>query len=192
MNYNEYLKLQIETESIKPIKYHIGEWLAMNKMVDVPVNSKILDVGCGNGYGVGMLRLMGYWDVLGINIHPTKIEIGKKLGYNVIHKDLKDFTGSGYDAVWCSHAFEHMYDPEESLRKLIQITKSDAVFYFVLPYPNLEPAPAHCGSRPIGLAEDDNGWSVCAWFSSRGLDVVSHNFDKFREPEIWMTLKKRQ
>ena len=49
MNYAEYVKLQTYGEVVKPIKYHIGEWLAMNWMVGLPLKSKILDVGCGNG-----------------------------------------------------------------------------------------------------------------------------------------------
>ena len=193
MNYEEYVKLQTYGDIVKPIKYHIGEWKALCDFFDIydRVNEKVLDVGCGCGYGVGMLNLLGFWDVLGIDLNLEKINLGKHLGYNVIAKDLLDFSGDGYSLIWCSHAFEHMYDPEKALQKLLDITTDDAVFIFILPYPNLDPAPAHCSSKALGLTEDDNGKSVTQWFESRGLKKLEMWLSDFREPEIWLALRKR-
>ena len=193
MNYEEYVKLQTYGDIVKPIKYHIGEWKVLCEFLEVhgTSNEMVLDVGCGSGYGVGMLNLLGYWDVLGIDLNLEKINLGKHFGYNVIAKDILDFSGEGYSIIWCSHAFEHMYDPEKALQKLLDITTDDARFYFILPYPNLDPAPAHCSSKALGLTEDDNGWAVTAWFESRGLYVIDTQFSTFREPEIWMELRKR-
>lgn len=189
----DYLELQMGGDIIKPIKYHIGEWRALNYfLTGQSRNQRILDVGCGVGYGVGMMNLLGFKDVMGIDINPDKITVGKRLGYEVYKQDLLDNPmANWFDIIWCSHAFEHMLDADAALQRLLLITNKKAKFYFILPYPDLDPAPAHCSSSQIGLDMDDEGNSVMDWFEYHGLGIAKLLFDDFREPEIWLEVVKK-
>jgi len=193
MNPDEYKKLQMGGGTIKPIHYHIGEWIAINYLCShLNKNSKILDIGCGIGYGVGMFNKLGFWDVLGIDLNPDKISMGKMFGYNIIEKDILDLDQSDfYNVIWSSHSFEHMLYPGKTLEHLLKITSYDAKFYFILPYPDLEPAPAHCAVKKIGTNVDDNADTVINWFKRGGLKNKILKFDSFREPEVWMEFSKK-
>lgn len=188
-----YRDIQLGGGTIKPIHYHIGEWLAITHFFTSTQDyaTKILDLGCGIGYGVGIFNRLGYKSVIGVDLNPEKIEIGKSIGYNIICDDFMSFDRTGFDIIWSSHSFEHMENPELALGKLLEITRKDAKFYFILPYPDLEPAPAHCASKEIGLSVDDNGASVARWFEERGLFLLERKQDKFREPEIWLKFEKK-
>jgi len=188
----DYKTLQMGGDIIKPIKYHIGEWKALEHLSKSwRWKDNILDVGCGVGYGVGMMKLLGFDNVVGIDLNPDKIIVGKRLGYKVFEQDLLDHpVRNYYDVIWCSHAFEHMQDATLAIERMKLLTKSNATFFFILPYPNLDPAPAHTASKQIGLTVDDKGKTVIQWFESRGLSLNYFKFSKFREPEIWLELYK--
>ena len=188
----DYHELQMGGDIIKPIRYHIGEWEALKELsVDWSMKDYILDVGCGIGYGIGMMNLLGFKNVYGIDINPNKIQVGARLGYNVYNGGVMDHPFEGiYDIIWSSHSFEHMKDAKVALQKLLQITKDKAQFYFILPYPDLDPAPAHTASREIGLDKNDGGETVFRWFEDNGLKYKNHKFSHFREDEIWLEFTK--
>jgi SAM-dependent methyltransferase len=190
-----YKEIQLGGGVIKPVHYHIGEWYAINHFISqsmvTDVATKVLDLGCGIGYGVGMFNKLGYKRVLGVDINDKKIEIGQELGYNVICEDFMKLQRTNFDVIWSSHSFEHMENPNLAIEKLIEISRDTANFYFILPYPDLDPAPAHCSSKEIGLSVDDNAITLVRWFESKGLRLLSRKFDKFREPEVWLKFDKR-
>ena len=194
MDYKRYLDIQLGGGLIKPVHYHIGEWLAM-KILNTGwhENAEILDVGCGIGYGVGMFNKLGFDNVLGIDVNLEKIELGRGLGYNIIYKDILGFDdfGDRFDIIWCSHSFEHMLYPDKVLDTLLRFSNDDVRFYFILPYPDLNPAPAHCAVKEIGTNIDDGGDTVVKWFEDRGLKNIFRAFSTFREPEIWLEFTKK-
>ena len=194
MNYEEYVKMQVDGEIIKPIHYHIGEWKAINMFFEgYPREAKILDVGCGIGYGVGIFKKLGFTDVIGIDLNPRKIELGKRLGYNIYQKDIMEFQHDNFlfDVIWCSHAFEHMLDPDAVIKKMLDITTDNASFVFILPYPDLYPSPIHCAAPILGTNIDAQAETVVGWFEDRGLSNMVTKFDNFREPEVWLEFVKQ-
>lgn len=189
-----YYEMQVTKDIIKPIHYHIGEWLAIKYFLAYTFkNVSILDLGCGIGYGVGMMNKLGFTDVVGIDLHPDKIKLGKHLGYNVDEVDILSFNPvKKFEYVWSSHSFEHMLDPDAALQKLLDITTDDASFTFILPYPDLNPSPVHSSAKLIGTNVDDEGNSVIRWFESRGLKLLYKSVESFREPEIWLGFVKSE
>lgn len=177
---------------IKPIKYHIGEWEALQWFTEKwAINDRILDVGCGVGYGTGMIKLLGINDVVGIDINPDKITVGRRLGYSVESTHLMNYhIYDWFDVIWCSHAFEHMENADSALKRLMLLTRKRAKLCFVLPYPDFDPAPAHTASKEIGLDIDDEGQTVIDWFTNHGLFLNRFKFDSFREKEIWLEFEK--
>ena len=94
-------------------------------------NSKILDVGCGDG------ELMKYIfenitrDVSGIEISKDNIQKCIAKGLTVIEgdaeKDLKYYPSSSYDFVVLSQTLQAFLDPEKVIKELLRVGKKAIV-----------------------------------------------------------------
>lgn len=198
MNYDEYVRLQTEVHGQlkKPWHYRVGERRAIDWFFrDVPCRSRILDVGCGTGTGIKRLYELHFEKIVGVELNKCKVEMCQRKAYDVVHGDIAtiyfDDPWTNFEVVWLSHSFEHMFNPEYMLQNLYDITKDDARFFFVMPYPDINPNEAHFASEKIGLHVDDKGETLVSWFDDNGLEVVEKIFDNFREPEIWLKMRKK-
>lgn len=190
MNYKDYVKIQTEGPGhiVKPARYHVAERIAITWLFrDISSDARILDLGCGLGQGMHFLRNLGYSNIFGLELNKDKVSIAKSFGFEVWHGDVELLEGSQFDIIYSSHSFEHMYMPELALGILKKLA---AHFFFILPYPDRDPAPPHTASREIGLDIDDGGKSVMKWFEDRELILVDKRLDDFREPEIWLRFIK--
>ena len=184
MNYTEYVKIQIGSPIKKPLHYRLGERRAIDWFFKYePLDSYILDVGCGCGVGIRQLYSLHFDKIVGIELNPRKVEMCKRRGLDVVCGDIgfEHFYSYGdefIDIVWSSHSFEHCL-PKVTIKTLKDITRPDARFFFVLPYPDLTPAPAHCASKEIGLNIDDGGNTLIQWFENQGLELIVKKFDNF-------------
>jgi len=153
----------------------------------------VLDVGCGIGTGMLHLKSLGFQDVFGIDTDECRIQLAERRGLSVLCKDLEEL-GNYYffDVVWSSHSFEHFKNPDKALDILMQNTTKDALFYFILPYPDLNPSALHVASREIGLNVSDGGLTLVKWFTDRGLKTLDIIYDDFRESEIWLKFRKKK
>jgi SAM-dependent methyltransferase len=77
-------------------------------------NSRILDIGCGNGRFLNVLREAGFKNLLGIDFYNEKDTMYPN-GLRIIKKSIYD-TGGEYDLIMFHHSFEHMADPAKVLQ----------------------------------------------------------------------------
>lgn len=184
MNYEQWRNVQLSTPYIKPRHYRVAERIALSVFLkDIRPNEFILDVGCGSGAGLLYMRQQGYTAV-GLEIDERKIKVATRLGVKVYHEDILTFFHDGlFDVAYCSHAFEHMFDPGAALNRLMKLAPK---LIFILPYVDKNPALAHSAAAEIGTNVDDEGETVNKWFTGRGLTLVDKRFDSYREPEIWL------
>lgn len=193
MNYTDWLTNQVRVHGRveKPIHYKIAQYRTMQELVGM--SGDWLDVGCGTGEGMLFLHCFGANRVYGIDVNTQKIEVAQKLGLDAEVGDI-EFCFEGekdtFDGIWCSHAFEHMRDPEAALEAMKKLMKKDGFIYFILPYVDTGDPKAHCASFEIGTRIDDGGQTVIKWFEDRGLILIDYKLDDFREPEIWLEFKK--
>ena len=191
--YRAYLKMQIAGPVHKPEHYHVAERKTIDYLFrDIPKGSYVLDVGCAIGLGVKYLRGKGFV-ADGIDLDKRKTAEFDEPGYRLINADftLLDFSKFvPWDVIYCSHCLEHVWDADVVIEKMKEITKPKAKFFFILPYPDLNPSPAHWSTPAIGLDISDGAVTVENWFGERGLVVTELTFDDYRESEIWLTLEK--
>jgi predicted SAM-dependent methyltransferase len=171
------------------VRYMVQTFAPMDR------ETKIVDVACGDGIGLRVLKEMGFADVCGVEFNARKAEMAKESGYKVFEcdmHDLKMFKDHEFDVVYSSHTLEHAYEPLVAAKEFHRILKPGGILLVVLPYPDPNPEndEAHGGKYEIGTDRLDDGKSVVEFFSRSGFHLLKTKFDTFREPEIWLALKK--
>ena len=81
------------------------------KYVPADKNAKILVISCGPGYFLNLLVKEKYWDVLGIDSDPAKIQHGKKKNLNCRAERAFPFLQrcrEAYDVIFCEQELNHL------------------------------------------------------------------------------------
>ncbi len=101
------------------------------------IPGKLLDVGCGDGKLLKILKLMG-WNVKGFEIDPVSADIAIRSGLDVENASYENISRSGdlYDIVIASHVIEHVYSPREFLNSLMNRTKISGSVIISCPNPD--------------------------------------------------------
>ena len=83
---------------------------------DLPDEAKILDVGCGDGFHLELLRKYGNktWHLEGVDIDGRAVEMAKKRNLNVHHGTIKslNLAKNGYDFIFTVQTIEHVESPD--------------------------------------------------------------------------------
>jgi len=98
---------------------------------------KILDVGCGSGTIMEMLKQFG--ELSGMDISIESVKYVKSLGFKAVKADAQKklpFKNSFFDVVLMLDILEHLKDDEEAIREIYRILKPKG--YFILTVPALE------------------------------------------------------
>ncbi|RPG56085.1 MAG: methionine biosynthesis protein MetW [Flavobacteriales bacterium TMED235] len=97
----------------------------------VTQNSKILDVGCGNGELMKYITENISKDIRGIELSKSNVQKCVEKGLTVIEgnaeKDLKQFPDNSFDFVILSQTLQAFLDPENVLNELLRIGKKAIV-----------------------------------------------------------------
>jgi SAM-dependent methyltransferase len=176
-------------------RYREGQRRAIDALgfAELPKHWAILDVGCGIGTGMLYFKKLGFRYVLGFDNDPCRMELTHRRNLTTFNDDMDNVNLHflmPFHIIWSSHSFEHSKKPDKVLEILKNHTDDDALFFFILPYPDSNPAELHTASRQIGLDIDDDGKTVVKWFEDRGLELLYQKRDSWREPEIWLKFKK--
>jgi len=100
--------------------------------------SSILDVGCGSGNFLSLLKKKGYVNLYGSDFSAESINLSKKkFCESVFQADLKDANSFGrkkYDAVVCSEVLEHIDDDVLAIKTLRKLLKKKGLLIISVPY----------------------------------------------------------
>jgi len=109
-----------------------------NLKSNIPLNGRVLDVGCGNGIISINLGKNGY-NVHGIDVSEKAIMRAKEnnsqsnVKFEVISAESLVAKGHQYDAVICSEVLEHLDDPSILLRTIHASLKDEGILIVTVP-----------------------------------------------------------
>ena len=93
----------------------------------VPINSHILDLGCGDGSMLFDLKKELNVNGLGVDISEENIQLSLAKGLNVIEQDidqgLSNFKDQSFDLVLMSQSIQALKRPDLALTEIIRIGK---------------------------------------------------------------------
>ena len=94
----------------------------------LPANSRVLDVGCGDGSLMYLLREKKSIEVRGLELDQSNVQQCIHQGLSVIQgnaeSELHQFPNQSFDYVVLSQTLQAFYKPEKVLRELLRIGKS--------------------------------------------------------------------
>jgi SAM-dependent methyltransferase len=92
----------------------LGDLIA--RKIALPEGARILEIGCGTGHNLAMLKRFGRVDAIEIDGAARAIA-GKRLGHAVMSAPLPELTGveGGYDLIALLDVLEHVEQDREAL-----------------------------------------------------------------------------
>ncbi|MDR3168775.1 MAG: methyltransferase domain-containing protein [Candidatus Peribacteria bacterium] len=102
---------------------------------------KVLDVGCGVGYGAKLLAQHGAVQIDAFDIDQDAIEYAKqyycddKVSYHCASATNFNFGDNKYDVVTCFELIEHVEGQNDVLRNIRRVIKSDGLLVISTPRP---------------------------------------------------------
>lgn len=83
------------------------------------MNSRIIDVGCGDGTMTERLKKGGN-DVTGVDASEIALRLSKERGVNVVWGNIEKgiLPKDKFDVVWCQEVIEHLLYHEEAVKNL--------------------------------------------------------------------------
>jgi SAM-dependent methyltransferase len=101
----------------------------------VPDNARILDVGCGDGFHLDLLRRYGRsgWSLSGIDVDERAIQGARKRDLDVCISSIEqaDLESDSYDVVYSIQTIEHMGHPDVAFKNVLRALKPGGRFVIV-------------------------------------------------------------
>ena len=111
--------------------------------------TRLLDVGCGQGYASQKFKELGYQEITAIALNDDDVEATRNMGIDCYKMDMTflGFEEKIFDALWVRHALEHSPFPYLTLLEFNRVTNTGGFIYIEMPMPDtprvLENWPNH-------------------------------------------------
>jgi SAM-dependent methyltransferase len=104
------------------------EWRIGTLLIPAYVRGgRLLDVGCGNGTMLGLLKQLGWDDLHGIEPDPDAAAVARGTGADVtvgaVEDVLPEYADASFDVILTSMVVEHLADPYAVLREIARKLK---------------------------------------------------------------------
>ncbi|MCK4546801.1 MAG: class I SAM-dependent methyltransferase [Candidatus Eisenbacteria sp.] len=135
---------------------HMTRYLFASSLIE---GKRVLDAGCGCGYGSYHLARGGAESVLGIDISEEAVAYcrehyrSERLSYeqrDVLNTGLDE---ASFDAIVCFEVFEHVPEPEVLLDEMRRLLRPDGVLVLSTPNANTYAAGGKDGDNPFHYRE---------------------------------------
>ncbi len=102
---------------------------------------KILDVGCGSGKTLALLKELG-WDIYGLEIDKNAVKVARERGLVNVklggYEKIASFPNNYFDSIRLYHVIEHLPDPRSCLKLIYKKLKIGGEI--ILGTPNIDSA----------------------------------------------------
>ena len=110
----------------------------------IAADKRVLDAGCGLGYGTELLMSAGARATIGVDVSEETIEAARAKAGDGVELDVGDIAGLSYeddsfDLVVCFEVIEHVRDPERALDELARVLAPGGVLALSSPNRNEYP-----------------------------------------------------
>lgn len=97
-------------------------------------NSRLLDIGCGNGYFMKIAERAG-WDPVGIDFDKKALAAAKAVSTEVICCDVNSlpFDSGSIDYITMNHVIEHLHEPLSALVETRRVLKQKGSLWIATP-----------------------------------------------------------
>lgn len=106
----------------------------------LPADMKVLkaaDIGCGEGYFALALKEITGAEVWGVEVESSAAKQAAKRLDKVIHAPIEEalakMPANSFDVIYCNDVLEHLYDPEEVVRKMKSKLKKGGLLISSIP-----------------------------------------------------------
>lgn len=122
------------------------------KDTNLTEQQKILDVGCGQGYGMVKFVEGGCTNIEGITLSEEDVKASQDRGFTCTQQDMSfmDFPDQSFDFLFVRHALEHSPYPLLTLKEFYRVIRNGGGAYIEMPSPKCD--------RP--LENYDNHYSI--------------------------------
>lgn len=146
--------------------------------IDITANQRILDVGCGQGYGMLKFAELGCTNIQGITLSAEDVKASQDRGFTCTQQDMSftDFADESFDFLFVRHALEHSPYPLLTLKEFNRLLTSGGGAYIEMPSPKCDRL----------LEAYDNHYSIMGirqWtelFKRAGFDIPDSGEIKFK------------
>ncbi len=137
-NWNEYGSKRSPSRNRLLFKEHR---LTTEKFIDyfkgLDVNLSVLDVGCGDGFWMEVLRNLGFRDLLGLDPSYSLLIRAKGKGLRVVQSSASCMSfRRKFDVVIMCDVLEHLSDVSEALSEVWNVLKANGILYLMVPVYN--------------------------------------------------------
>ena len=137
----------------------------------LPIQSRVLDVGCGDGTLMGALIKQKGIDARGIELEENKVKQCISKGLFVIQgnaeTELSQFPDKAFDFVVLSQTLQAFYQPENVLNELLRIGKKVIISIPNFGYWQVRTSLLFFGKMPVTKSLPDS------WYDTPNLHMCS-------------------
>ena len=126
---------EVYEQQVAQWKYNCHDVAAELLKKFLPVQGKILDLGCGTGLAGEALAQQGYQHITGADISEKSLALAeKKKVYTELHQadaqQLLPFADKTFDAVICTAVLTYIADPEALLNEFCRVVRPQGYILF--------------------------------------------------------------
>ncbi len=125
-NYHSFDFSKSEYGFVFRIRKHLEARRILARCRNLPDNARILDIGCGDGFHLTLLREYGKksWTVEGIDVDKRAVAAATRLGLKVHLGNVEDLNLSNtYDLIFLIQTIEHVEKPDKILSSIHQLLR---------------------------------------------------------------------
>jgi ubiquinone/menaquinone biosynthesis C-methylase UbiE len=178
-----------------------GHLRTVQRHLDLPPGSRLLEVGCGRGHLVKALRADGV-DAVGVDLNPEAVTHAVTEGLSQMDATALRYPDATFDAVVSMHAIEHIPDLDAALAEMVRVVRPGGALVLVYPAEPIQgifaiPTSILLHGTPLKAREVHCHQLTPGRLAGRlgqlgvGVETVTDRFQLLKSPQFTTVLRKR-